>query len=138
MNKKTTALTTEQYKEIIQTMREGFCGCRPNERIATTLVLEGNLGLRISDIVKLRLCDVVRDGERAVRAAAFGVHHALGDTFAVEVGEDLLQGIVLEQDGAAGAHGHRVFAFVLCERASRIGGQRMLVVVRSFHGVRVF
>ena len=64
MNKKTKALTTEQYKEIIQTMREGFCGCRPNERIATALVLEGNLGLRISDILKLRLCDVVRDGDR--------------------------------------------------------------------------
>ena len=43
MNKKTKALTTEQYKEIIQTMREGFSGCRPNERIATALVLEGNL-----------------------------------------------------------------------------------------------
>ena len=64
MNKKTKALTTEQYKEIIQTMKEGFCGCRPNERVATALVLEGNLGLRISDIVKLRLCDIVRDGDR--------------------------------------------------------------------------
>ena len=64
MNKKTKALTTEQYKEIIQTMREGFSGCRPNDRIATALVLEGNLGLRISDILKLRLCDIVRDGDR--------------------------------------------------------------------------
>ena len=64
MNKKTKALTTEQYKEIIQTMKEGFCGCRPNGRIATALVLEGNLGLRISDIVKLRLCDIVLDGGR--------------------------------------------------------------------------
>ena len=64
MNKKTKALTTEQYKEIIQTMKEGFCGCRPNERVATALVLEGNLGLRISDIVKLRLCDSVLDGDR--------------------------------------------------------------------------
>ena len=54
MNKKTKALTTEQYKEIIQTMKEGFCGCRPHERIATALVLEGNLGLRISDIKNLR------------------------------------------------------------------------------------
>ena len=35
MNRKTIALTTDQYKEIIQTMKEGFCGCRPNERIAT-------------------------------------------------------------------------------------------------------
>ena len=63
MNKKTKALTTEQYKEIIQTMREGFCGCRPNDRVATALVLEGNLGLRISDIIKLRPCDIVRDGD---------------------------------------------------------------------------
>ena len=64
MNKKTKALSTEQYKQIIQTIREGFCGCRPNGRIATALVLEGNLGLRISDIIKLRLCDIVRDGDR--------------------------------------------------------------------------
>lgn len=64
MNKKTKALTTAQYKEIIQTMREGFSGCRPNERIATALVLEGNLGLRISDVLKLRLCDIVSDGDR--------------------------------------------------------------------------
>lgn len=64
MNKKTKALTTEQYKEIIQTMKSGFCGCRPNERIATALVLEGNLGIRISDIVKLRPCNIVHDGER--------------------------------------------------------------------------
>lgn len=64
MNKKTKALTTEQYKQIIQTMREGFCGCRPNGRVATALVLEGNLGLRISDIVKLRPCEIVQDGDR--------------------------------------------------------------------------
>ncbi len=64
MNKKTKALTTEQYIEIITTMKEGFCGCRPNERIATALVLEGNLGLRVSDVLRLRLCDIVRDGDR--------------------------------------------------------------------------
>ena len=64
MNKRTKALTTEQYKEIIQTLKKGFCGCRPSEHIATALVLEANLGLRVSDIVKLRPCDVLRDGER--------------------------------------------------------------------------
>lgn len=64
MNKKTVALTTEQYQEIIRTMKQGFTGCRPNPRIATALILEANLGLRISDIVKLRLMDIVRDGER--------------------------------------------------------------------------
>ncbi|WP_304584940.1 tyrosine-type recombinase/integrase [Acutalibacter muris] len=64
MNKKTVALTTEQYKEIVSTMQRGFTGCRPNKRIATALVLEGNLGLRISDIVKLRPSDIVKDGDR--------------------------------------------------------------------------
>ena len=64
MNKKTTALTTEQFKEIITTMREGFTGFRPNDRIATALVLEGNLGLRISDILRLRPADIVMDGDR--------------------------------------------------------------------------
>ncbi len=64
MNKKTAALTTAQYEEIISTMKQGFTGCRPNERIATALVLEGNLGLRISDILKLRPSDIVNDGGR--------------------------------------------------------------------------
>ena len=64
MNKTTKALTTKQYTEIIQTMKQGFCGCRPNERIATALVLEANLGIRISDIIKLRRRDIVQDGSR--------------------------------------------------------------------------
>ena len=64
MNKKTKALTEQQYTEIIHYMKTGFCGCRPNERAATALVLEANLGLRISDILKLRPCDIVRDGDR--------------------------------------------------------------------------
>ncbi len=64
MNKKTVALTTEQYTQIIVTMKNGFTGCRPNERIATALVLEGNLGMRISDIVELRPRNIVKDGER--------------------------------------------------------------------------
>ena len=39
MNIKTVALTREQYQAIIQTMKQGFTGCRPNERVATALVL---------------------------------------------------------------------------------------------------
>ena len=39
-NKKTIALSKEQYKDIIDTMKQGFTGCRPNNRIATALVLE--------------------------------------------------------------------------------------------------
>ena len=64
MNKKTTALTTEQYTAIIETMKQGFTGFYPNERIATALVVEGNLGLRISDVLRLRPCDIVQDGDR--------------------------------------------------------------------------
>lgn len=64
MNKKTLALTEEQYKEIVDTIRTGFLGSRPNQRIATALVLEANLGLRISDILQLRLKDIVKDGKR--------------------------------------------------------------------------
>ncbi len=69
MNKKTVALTEEQYKDIIETIRNGFL-CpdghivKPNMRIATALVLEANLGLRISDILQLRLSAIVRDGDR--------------------------------------------------------------------------
>ena len=63
-NKRTVALTKEQYKEIIQTMRSGFSGFRSNERVATALVLEANLGLRISDILNLHLCDIIKDGDR--------------------------------------------------------------------------
>lgn len=64
MNKRTVALSSEQYREIIETMNQGFSGMRPNPRVSTALVIEANLGLRICDILKLRLCDIVRDGDR--------------------------------------------------------------------------
>ena len=69
MNKKTIALTEEQYKNIISTMRAGFvCSdghvVKPNKKIATALTLEANLGLRISDILQLRLSAIIRDGGR--------------------------------------------------------------------------
>ena len=69
MNKKTVALTADQYEKIIKTMISGFTDVdrnivKPNKRIATALILEANLGLRIGDILKLRLSDIVRDGDR--------------------------------------------------------------------------
>lgn len=63
-NKTTVALTQEQYKEIIDTMKTGGVGFRPNNRIATALVLEANLGLRIEDILDLKLKDIIADGNR--------------------------------------------------------------------------
>jgi integrase len=64
MNFKTLALTTEQYDNIINILRTGFTGCRPSVGIAYALFVEGNLGIRISDVCRLRLKDIVRDGNR--------------------------------------------------------------------------
>lgn len=65
MGKETRTITESEYREIIRVMRQGKPGFfRPNRRAAMALVLEANLGIRISDIVKLRLCDIVRDGDR--------------------------------------------------------------------------
>lgn len=61
-NKTTVALTQDQLQEIINTMRSGGSGFRPNDRIATCLILEANLGLRIEDILQLRLADFLKDG----------------------------------------------------------------------------
>ena len=50
-------------------MRAGFV-CpdghivKSNKKIATTLTLEANLGLHISDILQLRLSAIIRDGDR--------------------------------------------------------------------------
>jgi integrase len=69
MNYKTKALTEEQYYLLIQTIKSGFITDNgkhiyPNQRIAVCLTLQANLGLRIGDIVNLRLTDIVRDGNR--------------------------------------------------------------------------
>lgn len=61
----TRAITEAEYRKIIRVMREGRPGhFKPNQKAAMALVLEANLGIRISDIVKLRLSDIVRDGDR--------------------------------------------------------------------------
>ena len=69
MNKKTRALTDEQYVNIIQTLQNGFVSkegrvVKPNKRVATVLVLEANLGLRLFDVLCLRLESIVKDGNR--------------------------------------------------------------------------
>jgi len=64
MNKKTLTLTVEEYHDIIDTMKTGFSGCRANKDMAMALVVEANMGLRISDILKLKLTDIVKDGDR--------------------------------------------------------------------------
>ena len=69
MNIKTVALTDQEYQAIIGVMQSGFTTSggrivKPNARIATALTLEANLGIRISDVLRLRLSDIIRDGDR--------------------------------------------------------------------------
>lgn len=67
LNKKTRTLSIEEYELIINTIRNGFnytIEFRPNERIANILILEANLGVRIGDLLNLKLMDFVKDGKR--------------------------------------------------------------------------
>ena len=68
MNKKCVALTQDEYKESIRLLKEGFelegVIVKPNERIATLEMLQATLGLRLGDILKLRLSSFIKDGER--------------------------------------------------------------------------
>lgn len=68
MNKRTRAIDEDTYKLIIATMKKGFVyngvQYKPNERIATVLVLEYNLGLRVGDILNLCVDSFVKDGGR--------------------------------------------------------------------------
>ena len=63
-NKTTVALSKKQYEDIITTMRTGGTGFRANDKIATALILEANLGLRIGDILKLKPTSIIKDGNR--------------------------------------------------------------------------
>ena len=52
-NKTTVALTKEQYEEIIHYILTGTMYTRPNRAVATALVLEANLGLRLGDVKRI-------------------------------------------------------------------------------------
>ncbi|MBO7205325.1 MAG: hypothetical protein J6V08_02780, partial [Candidatus Methanomethylophilaceae archaeon] len=58
------ALTTEQYQNIIRSVKTGIAGLRANPRVAAVLTAEANLGMRVGDILRLRLCDIIKDGGR--------------------------------------------------------------------------
>ena len=68
MNKRTRTMDDETYKLIISTIQNGFeyagVSHKPNERIATGLQLEYNLGLRVGDILNLTMDSFVKDGSR--------------------------------------------------------------------------
>lgn len=77
----TVALDRENLRLILETISQGFESAetvvdetgeektivhtrRPNKTIAMALWTEAMLGIRISDVVKLRLCDIVREKGR--------------------------------------------------------------------------
>ena len=72
MNKRTVALSREDYKKIIEHIQTGFQyedetgkhKFRPNTQLAVILQLEATTGLRISDILKLRIKNMPKDGNR--------------------------------------------------------------------------
>ena len=62
-NFKTRAVSEEEFKMIIDTIRTGFVladgtRVRSNTRVMVVLILMANLGLRVGDTVKMRLMDI--------------------------------------------------------------------------------
>ena len=68
MNKRCVALTEEQYRRSIELLRSGFVLegklVKPNERIAAVEVVQASLGLRLGDVLQLKLSSFVKDGGR--------------------------------------------------------------------------
>ena len=65
---KTMTLTNEECASIITRCKNGFewdnIQYKSNNRIATILTLMANTGLRIGDILQLKLSSVIKDGDR--------------------------------------------------------------------------
>ena len=62
-NKRTSVLTIEQYTALINLIRTGQ-GRKLHKHpdVAACLMVQANTGMRIGDIINLRLCDIVKDG----------------------------------------------------------------------------
>ena len=62
----TRALTASEYENLVKTIRIGYeyngVKHRPNDQIATILVLEANLGCRIGDIMNMTTESIIDDG----------------------------------------------------------------------------
>ena len=56
-------LTHEEFKTVIETIRNGDEGHKPNERIAEARMYQANLGMRINDIIHMSLSSIVKDGD---------------------------------------------------------------------------
>lgn len=63
----TRSLERNNYIDLIQTVRDGYIDYegvkhRPNNQLATILILEANLGCRIGDIMNLTTDSIIDDG----------------------------------------------------------------------------
>ena len=66
-NIKTRAVTRSELMQITDALKNGFImpdgtRVRSNDRISSALILMANLGVRVGDLLKLRLCDVIQEG----------------------------------------------------------------------------
>ena len=59
MNKKSNQLTIEQYNNIIEVMIRGFCGSRPNKKIALVLMLIADTGEKLCNVLNLRFNNIL-------------------------------------------------------------------------------
>ena len=130
MNKRTKALEKEQYEQIIETIRKGFTHdgseLKPNKRLATALVVQANLGVRISDILKLTISDIVKDSgryrldiveQKTGKSRDFTVPNALYDFLVEYASENRI--------------GQKARLFPVCERAI----QKQLKIVADYLGI---
>ena len=68
-NIKTRPLNKEEFNLIIKTIREGFVlpgntRVKPNCRISNCLFVEGSLGMRIGDVLRMKLENIIWDGDK--------------------------------------------------------------------------
>ncbi len=71
MNKTTRAISRTEFEQIVSTINSGFKienrEVKANNRIATLLILQGNLGVRIGDLLNLKLSDIIKTNEEGYR-----------------------------------------------------------------------
>lgn len=71
MNKTTRAISRTEFEKIVSTINEGFKledrEVKVNNRIAVLLLIQGNLGVRIGDLLNLKLNDIIKTSEEGYR-----------------------------------------------------------------------